>query len=686
LHLKTGMCGICFLIDGEGVINLVSMEENISRRGPDSFQCLNIVCEEKKLLFAGGVLHIQGSTGVTPQPYIDGEGNVLLWNGEVFDSADGTLRSNQNICDTIIISNMLKGAVDSEIGDAVSNALANVYGPFAFVYYHADSQRIYYGRDPFGRRSLMRWVSKDDTHNSKTFFLSSNMLDFDQTMESFRMEEVPISGIFMMDISTQQHQEVAYPEMRIRLPRMGKLTDANFASEEAAQEAETQAAETFQSLLKAGIQRRVDSLGKQWIPDSGVRIGVLFSGGVDSVLLAALLHHCLSNPSEPVDLINVTFFGDTNSSGVTDCTPSPDRLAAISALVELQELFPSRPWSLLHVDVPAEERLLAESRICKMIAPSDTHMDLNIGTAFWFASRAVGYVKTYNIEDKNNALQQSTGGRPLLRLGGEGAALGVGLKVGENIKEKFSGACTSPGCRRVAKPGCTFRFCARCCYKKRPSLDSDELVPCAVHRKVKPNPNGPSVEEEQTSPPPPVLEPEVEVNPKSSNVFLVEKKYPLEDLPTIVKSKARVLLVGIGADEQMAGYGRHRTTYMRGGVNALAEELDVDLERLHSRNLGRDDRCISDHGKEAWFPYLDERVVTHLHSLSLPEIANLREPAGQGDKKILRSAARMVGLSSCTELVKRAVQFGTRIAKHTNIREFGSNRKGSGESKLREIE
>ena len=131
-----------------------------------------------------------------------------------------------------------------------------------------------------------------------------------------------------------------------------------------------------------------------------------------------------------------------------------------------------------------------------------------------------------------------------------------------------------------------------------------------------------------------------------------------------------------------AGYGRHRTTFLKGGEAALWAELELDLTRLYTRNLGRDDRCISDHGREAWFPYLDEEVVAYLHGLSLREIANLGEPLGSGDKMVLRKAAKSVGLTNCTELVKRAVQFGTRIAKHTNIREHGSNRKGSGVTKI----
>lgn len=33
---------------------------------------------------------------------------------------------------------------------------------------------------------------------------------------------------------------------------------------------------------------------------------------------------------------------------------------------------------------------------------------------------------------------------------------------------------------------------------------------------------------------------------------------------------------------------------------ALGEEMKLDMQRIWKRNLGRDDRCISDNGKEVW--------------------------------------------------------------------------------------
>jgi hypothetical protein len=64
------------------------------------------------------------------------------------------------------------------------------------------------------------------------------------------------------------------------------------------------------------------------------------------------------------------------------------------------------------------------------------------------------------------------------------------------------------------------------------------------------------------------------------------------------------------------------------------------------------------------------------------QIADLSEPPGIGDKKILRTLAFNLGLKHTSLVVKRAIQFGTRVAKHTNVMYHGSNRKGKGQSKI----
>ena len=77
----------------------------------------------------------------------------------------------------------------------------------------------------------------------------------------------------------------------------------------------------------------------------------------------------------------------------------------------------------------------------------------------------------------------------------------------------------------------------------------------------------------------------------------------------------------------MAGYRRHRTSFNRGDYDALCKELTMEKDRLWTRNLDRDDSCISYHGKEARFLFLDEAVAGVLNYLDV-----VRRPSGEGDK------------------------------------------------------
>ena len=104
----------------------------------------------------------------------------------------------------------------------------------------------------------------------------------------------------------------------------------------------------------------------------------------------------------------------------------------------------------------------------------------------------------------------------------------------------------------------------------------------------------------------------------------------------------------------------------------------MDIGRLWERNLGRDDRIFSDHGKEARFPYLDHHVTNFLAATPLEDICDYSLPPGQGDKRILRLMAMRLGLKTASGMVKRAIQFGSRISHVSDKRRFGSRRKAKG--------
>ncbi|CAF1938203.1 unnamed protein product [Rotaria magnacalcarata] len=140
------------------------------------------------------------------------------------------------------------------------------------------------------------------------------------------------------------------------------------------------------------------------------------------------------------------------------------------------------------------------------------------------------------------------------------------------------------------------------------------------------------------------------------------------------ESLAEVLLSGLGADEQLAGYSRHRRTFETGGWKALENELDMEMNRISKRNLGRDDRVISSLGKEVRFPFLDEQFVNYLRSIPIWLTADLRLARGIGEKYLLRYVARhYLSLEQSSKYPKRAIQFGSRIAKLESRKEKASD-------------
>ncbi|KAG2192088.1 hypothetical protein INT46_009265 [Mucor plumbeus] len=143
------------------------------------------------------------------------------------------------------------------------------------------------------------------------------------------------------------------------------------------------------------------------------------------------------------------------------------------------------------------------------------------------------------------------------------------------------------------------------------------------------------------------------------------------------ESHARVLISGLGADEQLGGYSRHREAFRHGSWERLIQETQLDVDRISTRNLGRDDRIMSDHGKEVRFPFLSTYVVDWLCQQPIQLKMDLRYNRGIGEKILLRHVARELGLVNASRNWKRAIQFGAKTAKMT-----GESRSEKGQHKL----
>jgi len=74
------------------------------------------------------------------------------------------------------------------------------------------------------------------------------------------------------------------------------------------------------------------------------KIAILFSGGIDSAILALLASKYVES-DEPIDLLNVSFERPANS-GNFEC---PDRQTCLNTLEELKTLCPTRRWNLIKV-------------------------------------------------------------------------------------------------------------------------------------------------------------------------------------------------------------------------------------------------------------------------------------------------------------------------------------------------
>ena len=296
----------------------------------------------------------------------------------------------------------------ADVSALIAAALAKIYGPYAFIYYYKASDAFYFGRDPFGRRSLVMLVCEpspegqqqegeegqekeeeqetvDPTSPSPlTVFALSSVAPARACTTSGRWEEVGIGGIYALLPRTGegglQPRLTPWPQQRLRLGRTSPPS-ADSAVSTATTEGGAVSVGCFRSVLQEAVDRRVQAMPGQSRSTAAVsadsvedavhdgadadstsnpavsKVGVLFSGGIDSVLLTALLHHSL-DPRRAVDLLNVTFLKDSpataaveaveEGSGVSKrehgCTvriptnpaPSPDRLAAIAAHLELQ--------------------------------------------------------------------------------------------------------------------------------------------------------------------------------------------------------------------------------------------------------------------------------------------------------------------------------------------------------------
>ncbi|KAJ8906948.1 hypothetical protein NDN08_003431 [Rhodosorus marinus] len=392
--VETVMCGIAALIRcsswdaskppwegghaGDGALpSEEQLLDAIRRRGPDSQR--QLVLHDGMVTLAASTLCLRGPA--TFQPVKSSTGNVLLYNGQLFGNED--LVSGQE-SDTLAVLALLETAASAA---DVAGAVASLKGPWSIIYWQQSTKRLWFGRDALGRRSLQVMVSE-----GQGCALSSS------APGGFLFEDVPPFGLNYIDVSTSSPSIVTVWRHLVELNaptvpggppsplnRMCGLPPQMLRTEQPERTptsgTDSAYADRLFHSLRDAVARRLVGLGKMHPTSEGSRCAVLFSGGIDSMVVARLVDQLLAD-DEPIDLLNVSF-GSTPFQ-------SPDRTAALEGVHELCDLSPSRTWRLVGVNVTTEDIDSERRRIEELIFPASTPMDTSIATALWFAVRGRG--------------------------------------------------------------------------------------------------------------------------------------------------------------------------------------------------------------------------------------------------------------------------------------------------------
>ncbi|GAV46434.1 hypothetical protein ZYGR_0A00250 [Zygosaccharomyces rouxii] len=333
----------------------------VAARGPN-FSSLR-VSEEHCISWFSSVLSLR-------EPFIRqsvevGDRYILQFNGELY---------NEEILDndTSFVASLLENDKMS-----VFEVISFLEGEFAYTIYDMHERKLYFGRDDIGKRSL-----------------------------SYRLDQV-IGDIYVASVTGQQEgftdclAGIVYiydVEDKSLNQQMLPILNREVSSEIIEDEDEFQRiTHALYEQLKSAIVKRVESIHPMHLENSP--IAVLFSGGLDCSVIAAMICQQLENqPSRrTVELLNVSFENYRTGLSPHD---TPDRKLAVKSANALKQLFPSVDIKLVEIDVPYETYEEHRPKVIDLMYPKNTEMDLSISIAFYFASKGSGYIDCGNGQRK----------------------------------------------------------------------------------------------------------------------------------------------------------------------------------------------------------------------------------------------------------------------------------------------
>lgn len=368
--------------------------------------------------------------------------------------------------DTAVVSQRLSSCNSPS---EILSVLSSIRGPWGFVYYQKAGDYLWFGRDFFGRRSLL-WK-----FDAEVLTLTSVAAHTSGSGQS-AWQEVPAVGVYRIDLKAATESGTMTLEVypwahagnyvistcietisesvpsscatvmnNTGLVLSSPVCPLNMSVPESLNEAEIHpnshpSVKDLEQLLASkeknnevnclievlseAVRRRVQSLpfelqGNSPLSNGHASVAILFSGGIDSMILAALANRHIP-AHQPIDLLNVAFKlqepkkqkesakknkkmhknkptdSKTDEAGSRTACPFdvPDRITGKAGLKELHDLNPERRWNFVEINVTQEElQKMRHEHICHLVHPLDTVLDDSIGCAVWFAARGTGFIR-----------------------------------------------------------------------------------------------------------------------------------------------------------------------------------------------------------------------------------------------------------------------------------------------------
>ncbi|KGQ95842.1 hypothetical protein MEU_02243 [Candida albicans P37005] len=360
---------------GEGEDDLDQLIYNISNRGPDylNFSQFNTTTNN------GDEFHFQTFSAIlslrqpfTRQPIFKDQ-FVLQFNGELYNQECLQINDTQFIIDKL--HEHLQ--VNDNRNNAILSTLKSLNGEFAIILIDLLENKIYFGRDSIGKRSLCYKLSGGVKNKQLIISSVSNkgFIDCENIIYEYNLGYNTLAKHKLHELPSHANIE------------SGAIKD------------EEQLVKNLYDELKKSIWKRQDSI-HPLIEDNNQesKLAVLFSGGLDCTIIANIICQLFmeqnTTTKTPIDLLTVGFDNPRTNQKSNE---SPDRKLAIKSWFHLNKQFPLLNLQLIEINVDYKSWLLHKSRVKKLMYPYNTEMDLSIAIAFYFASSCLKSITSKTI-------------------------------------------------------------------------------------------------------------------------------------------------------------------------------------------------------------------------------------------------------------------------------------------------